>query len=171
MPERLTSSTLKQENGRGFNQQCLLSDREEQGLSEIWLDCEQLARKKYVWKQTGQPIVSTMVVYGVITLTKLSCFYFLWWWYDHIREDCWFKKKKRHTPLSTEVGLSWLVNSYKFHGNTISENHSWLSYITTLVQIAQKRLYFLRKLRKAKFRATFWSTLTAEQWKASWLEK
>ena len=51
------------------------------------------------------------------------------------------------------MGLSWLVNRYKFHGHTISENHSWLSYITIPVQIAKKRLYFPRKHRKAKFQS------------------
>ena len=61
------------------------------------------------------------------------------------------KKAKTHTPVYISGAEVEQVNSFRFLGINITENLSWTSRISTLVKKAQKRLYFLQKLKKAKF--------------------
>ncbi len=43
------------------------------------------------------------------------------------------------------------MNIFRYLGISITENLLWSSHISFLIKKAQKRLYFLRKLNKAKF--------------------
>ncbi len=56
-----------------------------------------------------------------------------------------------HTPVYISGAEVEQENSFRFLGIHFTKNPSWSSHISTLVKKAQKRLYFLRKLKKAKF--------------------
>ncbi len=58
--------------------------------------------------------------------------------------------EKRHTHLSTTMTLRWSTWIVSGSWISITKNLSWSSHISTLKK-AQKLLYFLRKLKKAKF--------------------
>ncbi len=60
------------------------------------------------------------------------------------------KRRQRNIPLSTSVELRW-SKCFRFLGISIIKNHVMSSHISTLVKKAQKRLYFLRKLKRSKF--------------------
>ncbi|KAL0150918.1 hypothetical protein M9458_053837 [Cirrhinus mrigala] len=53
-----------------------------------------------------------------------------------------------HTPLYINEEMVERVSCFKFLGTHISEDLSWTKNIMALVKKAQKRLYFLRMLRK-----------------------
>ncbi|XP_053083447.1 uncharacterized protein LOC128316964 [Pangasianodon hypophthalmus] len=55
-----------------------------------------------------------------------------------------------HPPLTINGAPVFRVNSSKFLGVHISEDLSWVTNTTSLAKKAQSRLYFLRKLRKAR---------------------
>ena len=60
------------------------------------------------------------------------------------------KNSHNHQPLSIGNEEVERVPSFKFLGVTLSEDLSWSANTTLAVGKAQKRLYFLRKLRSAK---------------------
>ncbi len=60
----------------------------------------------------------------------------------------WKKEAKTHTPVYISGAE---VNGFRLLGISITENLSWSSSISTLVKRAQKQLYFIRKLKRAKF--------------------
>ncbi len=64
-----------------------------------------------------------------------------------------FRKKgeKTHTSVYRSGAEVEQVNSFRFLGISITKNLSWSSHISNLVKKAQKRLYFLRKLKREKF--------------------
>ncbi len=64
-----------------------------------------------------------------------------------------FRKKeaKTHKPVYINGAEVEQVSSFKLLGINITENLSWTSHISAVVKKAQKWLYFLRKLKKAKF--------------------
>ncbi len=64
----------------------------------------------------------------------------------------YFRKKeaKTHTPVNINGAEVEQVNGFRFLGISITKNLSGSSHISTLVKKAQKLLYFLRKLKKAK---------------------
>ncbi len=51
-------------------------------------------------------------------------------------------------PLTIMNSTVTAVESFRFLGTTISEDLKWDNYIDSIVRKAQKRLYFLRQLRK-----------------------
>ncbi len=61
------------------------------------------------------------------------------------------KEAKTHTSVYISGAEVEQVNSFRFLRISITKNPSWSSHISTLVKKAQKQLYFLRKLKKAKF--------------------
>ncbi|KAL0149801.1 hypothetical protein M9458_054849 [Cirrhinus mrigala] len=76
----------------------------------------------------------------------------------------------QHAPLSINGASVERVNSTKFLGVHITENLSWANNTTALAKKSQQRLYFLRKLRRARapvlimctfYRGTIESILTS----------
>ncbi len=61
------------------------------------------------------------------------------------------KERKTHTPVYISGAEVEQVNSFRFLGISITENLSWSSHTTTMRKKAQKWLYFLGKLKRAKF--------------------
>ncbi|CAM4273985.1 unnamed protein product [Leuciscus chuanchicus] len=55
-----------------------------------------------------------------------------------------------HSPLNINGEAVERVNNFKFLGVTVSEDLSWGSSITSAVGNAQRRLFFLRKMKRAE---------------------
>ena len=60
------------------------------------------------------------------------------------------KGHTEHPPLTIEGAAVERVSSTKFLGVHISEGLSWTTNSASLAKKAQQRLYFLRKLKRAK---------------------
>ncbi|XP_062235277.1 uncharacterized protein LOC133932561 [Platichthys flesus] len=60
------------------------------------------------------------------------------------------KSLTEHPPLTIDGAAVERVSSTKFLGVHISEDLSWATNSASLVKKAQRRLYFLRKLKKAR---------------------
>ncbi len=60
------------------------------------------------------------------------------------------RKVKTHTPVYIIGAEVEQVNSFMYLGISITKNLSWSSHISSLVKKAQKWLYFLRNLKRAK---------------------
>ncbi|KAM9783542.1 mitochondrial import inner membrane translocase subunit tim16 isoform 1-T1 [Syngnathus typhle] len=59
------------------------------------------------------------------------------------------KGHTQHLPLTIDGAVMERVSSARFLGVHISEDLSWSTNTTSLTKKAQRRLYFLRKLRRA----------------------
>nr|XP_049579054.1 uncharacterized protein LOC125970577 [Syngnathus scovelli]XP_049579055.1 uncharacterized protein LOC125970577 [Syngnathus scovelli] len=80
------------------------------------------------------------------------------------------KKQPHHAPLIINSSAVEVVSSTKFLGVHITEDLTWTMNTTALVKRAQKRLYFLRRMRRAHlpppimrtfYRSTIESILTS----------
>ncbi|KAM4541264.1 uncharacterized protein V3H82_023100 [Fundulus diaphanus] len=60
------------------------------------------------------------------------------------------KNRPRHAPLLINNSAVEVVSSTKFLGVHITDNLTWTANTTSLVKRAQKRLYFLRRMRRAR---------------------
>lgn len=61
------------------------------------------------------------------------------------------KEQKTHTPVSISGAEVEQMSSFRILRISITESLSWPSHVSTLVKRVQKKMYFLRKLTKAKF--------------------
>ncbi|KAM4529197.1 uncharacterized protein V3H82_027369 [Fundulus diaphanus] len=59
------------------------------------------------------------------------------------------KNRPHHAPLLINNSAVEVVSSTKFLGVHITDNLTWTVNTTSLVKRAQKRLYFLRRMRRA----------------------
>ncbi len=64
----------------------------------------------------------------------------------------------QHAPLTINGATVERVSSTKFLGVHITEDHSWTNNTAALAKKAQQRLYFLRKLRRARAPASIMFT-------------
>lgn len=72
------------------------------------------------------------------------------------------KDHTQHSSLITDGAAVERVSSTTFLGLHISEDLSWTTNMASLVKKAQKRLYFLRKLKKASASPPIMTTLYGE---------
>ena len=81
-----------------------------------------------------------------------------------------FRKDRTHTPLHINNAAVEITSSTKFLGVEITDDLKWTPNTTCLVKKAQKRLYFLRRMRRAHlpspilitfYRSTIESVLTS----------
>uniref|UniRef100_A0A9J8CSJ6 Alkylated DNA repair protein AlkB homologue 8 N-terminal domain-containing protein n=1 Tax=Cyprinus carpio carpio TaxID=630221 RepID=A0A9J8CSJ6_CYPCA len=137
------------------------------------------------WAVAHSPMVSPAIVVGLSSSKDQTNYWsevsrLAWWCSDNnlslnvekIKEIVvdFRRVHTQHVPLTINGATVERVSSTKFLGVHITEDLSWTDNTTALAQKSQQRLYFLRKLRRARapapimctfYRGTIESILTS----------